>query len=107
MTKVERMWFRIRFAGGPVEGAYSTPGWKDADFEDLSPERAAAELARFVEECRLCDAVADGASLDATFGWRDQVASLRWLYLHMIDEYARHNGHADLLRERIDGVTGA
>ena len=32
--------------------------------------------------------------------------SLRWVYLHMIEEYARHNGHADLLRERIDGATG-
>ena len=32
--------------------------------------------------------------------------SLRWVYVHMIEEYARHNGHADLLRERIDGVTG-
>ena len=32
--------------------------------------------------------------------------TLRWIYLHMIEEYARHNGHADLLRERIDGVTG-
>jgi Protein of unknown function (DUF664) len=32
--------------------------------------------------------------------------SLRWVYLHMIEEYARHNGHADLIRERIDGVTG-
>jgi hypothetical protein len=32
--------------------------------------------------------------------------SIRWIYLHMIEEYARHNGHADLLRERIDGVTG-
>jgi len=32
--------------------------------------------------------------------------TLRWIYLHMIEEYARHNGHADLLRERIDGATG-
>ncbi|HEX5771812.1 MAG TPA: DUF664 domain-containing protein, partial [Nocardioidaceae bacterium] len=32
--------------------------------------------------------------------------SLRWIYVHMIEEYARHNGHADLLRERIDGATG-
>jgi Protein of unknown function (DUF664) len=31
---------------------------------------------------------------------------LRWLYAHMIDEYARHNGHADLIRELIDGVSG-
>ncbi|MFI0351865.1 gluconokinase, GntK/IdnK-type [Actinomadura sp. 9N407] len=106
MTYVERIWYRIRFAGQPVENAYSTPGWRDADFEDLSSERAPAELARFIEECRLADEAASGASLDATFTFRDGVRSLRWLYLHMIEEYARHNGHADLLRERIDGTTG-
>ncbi len=37
----------------------------------------------------------------------DQDVNLRWIYVHMIEEYARHNGHADLLRERIDGATGA
>jgi hypothetical protein len=37
---------------------------------------------------------------------RGQAVSLRWIYLHMIEEYARHNGHADLLRECIDGATG-
>lgn len=39
--------------------------------------------------------------------WRSDDYTLRWVYLHMIEEYARHNGHADLLRERIDGVTGS
>ena len=36
----------------------------------------------------------------------ERVRNIRWIYVHMIEEYARHNGHADLLRERIDGVTG-
>lgn len=36
----------------------------------------------------------------------DEPFSLRWIYTHMIEEYARHNGHADLIRERIDGFTG-
>jgi hypothetical protein len=40
-------------------------------------------------------------------GTEPTTISLRWVYLHMIEEYARHNGHADLLRERIDGATGA
>jgi hypothetical protein len=35
-----------------------------------------------------------------------QVRDIRWIYVHMIEEYARHNGHADLIRERIDGATG-
>ncbi len=49
-----------------------------------------------------------GRSLDDTFFHPRHEAhiDLRWVYLHMIEEYARHNGHADLLRERIDGVTG-
>jgi len=46
------------------------------------------------------------ASLDDTFPLDGEECSLRFVYLHMIGEYARHNGHADLLRERIDGVTG-
>jgi Protein of unknown function (DUF664) len=51
--------------------------------------------------------VAD-ASLDDEFtGGRGYVLSLRWVYTHMIEEYARHNGHADLLRERVDGSTGS
>jgi len=45
-------------------------------------------------------------SLDDTFVGRNGSISLRWVYVHMIEEYARHNGHADLLRELIDGATG-
>jgi hypothetical protein len=50
-----------------------------------------------------------GGDLDqlAVRAWPDgRVPSLRWILLHMIEEYARHNGHADLLREAIDGETG-
>ncbi|MEU6268695.1 DUF664 domain-containing protein [Saccharopolyspora shandongensis] len=45
-------------------------------------------------------------SLDATCEYRGELISLRYVLAHMIEEYARHNGHADLLRERIDGTTG-
>jgi hypothetical protein len=48
-----------------------------------------------------------GRSLAETFLKRDGTElCLRWIYLHMIEEYARHNGHADIVREQIDGVTG-
>ena len=47
-----------------------------------------------------------GRSLDERFGDESHTADLRWLYTHMIDEYIRHNGHADLIRELIDGTTG-
>ena len=50
--------------------------------------------------------VVEGRSLDEKFGDETVTVDLRWLYAHMIDEYARHNGHADLIRELIDGATG-
>ena len=103
MTKVERTWFRQRFAGEPVDDAF---GDKTADFERVDPARAAADYARLTEEFKLADAAVAHASLDDTFTHNREVMSLRLIYLHMIEEYARHLGHADLLRERIDGATG-
>jgi hypothetical protein len=58
-----------------------------------------AEIARAREHCA-ARALAD------TGRFMEQDVSLRWIYVHMIEEYARHNGHADLIRERIDGATG-
>jgi uncharacterized damage-inducible protein DinB len=104
MTKVERVWFRVRFAGEPVELPFGNDS--EAEFNDVDPARAAADYARLTEEFKLADAAAANASLDDTFIHRDEVMSLRMIYLHMIEEYARHLGHADLLRERIDGATG-
>ena len=102
MTRVERAWFRQRFADEQVEAAYG----RDEAFKETDPARAAADYARFTEECRLADAAAANAPLEATFTHNGESMSLRFIYLHMIEEYARHLGHADLLRERIDGSTG-
>ncbi|MGW1818462.1 DinB family protein [Streptomyces sp. NPDC002125] len=107
MAKVERIWFREGFAGRSLEPMYDPEKGKDADFEDLSPERAPDDYARLVEEIRLADEAAAGASLDETFTRRGTLYSLRTVHVHMIAEYARHIGHADLLRERLDGSTGA
>jgi len=104
MTKVERIWFRTRFAGEPVDNPFGE-NW-DADFEEVDPARAAADYSRLTEEFKLCDAAAANAALDDTFDLDGQPMSLRTIYIHMIEEYARHNGHADLLRELIDGATG-
>jgi uncharacterized damage-inducible protein DinB len=106
MTEVERVWFRQRFAGEPVEFPFGDEA--DADFERVDPARAAADYARLTEEFKLADAAVANASLDDTLIHErtNQVISLRMVYLHMIEEYARHLGHADLLRERIDGATG-
>lgn len=59
-------------------------------------------FAAYAAEVDRCRAAAAGMPLDTLAG----KFSVRWIYLHMIEEYARHNGHADLLRERIDGATG-
>lgn len=104
MTKVERIWFRQRFAGEPVDSPFGDDN--DADFERADPARAAADYARLTEEFKLADAAVANASLEDTFTHRGEVMSLRLIYLHMIEEYARHLGHADLLREQIDGATG-
>jgi uncharacterized damage-inducible protein DinB len=104
MTKVERTWFRQRFAGEPVDSPFGAD--KSADFERTDPARAAADYARLTEEFKLADAAVANASLDDEFTHNGEVMSLRLIYLHMIEEYARHVGHADLLRERIDGATG-
>ena len=107
LTWVERMWFRRCFGadhGDPFP-------WGD-DFDQVDAASAQDDLAAYRGEVVACREVADALpSLDSEGrGWRggrEVTVSLRWVYLHMIEEYARHNGHADLLRERVDGVTGA
>jgi uncharacterized damage-inducible protein DinB len=108
MAEVERSWFRRRFAGEQVDHLYSRDGHIDGDFNDVDSADAEADFATFHAEVELARAAAAGHSLDETFTHPAKLVdySLRWVYIHMIEEYARHNGHADLLRERIDGVTG-
>jgi uncharacterized damage-inducible protein DinB len=108
MADVERAWFRRRFAAEPVGYLYGTDADPDADLDAVVAAGAEADFAAFTREIELVRAAAAGHSLDETFRHPRTGAemSLRWVYVHMIEEYARHNGHADLLRERIDGVTG-
>jgi hypothetical protein len=98
-------WFRIRFLGEALPRLYDH---EDPAFEHADPARAEADFAPFAEECDLARKAVGGASLDEEFtGGRGRTLSLRWVYAHMVEEYARHNGHADLLRQRIDGATGS
>jgi len=108
MTDVERGWFRIRFADEPLEWLYGTDERPDADLEDHDPATAEHEYATYLRELEHVRAAVKGHSLDETYfnDYRQAPMDLRWIYLHMIEEYARHNGHADLIRERIDGATG-
>jgi hypothetical protein len=71
---------------------------------DVDVARAADDLASYQASVVRSRAAVAGLGLDAISPGEDY--TLRWIYLHMIEEYARHNGHADLLRERIDGATG-
>jgi len=117
MTEVERSWFRRVVAGADAPPLYYGPDDEDGDFDGVGrdtdhPDSATAvarELAAFTAECEVSRALAGAHDSldDVGAGLRHgQQVSLRWVFLHMIEEYARHNGHADLLRERIDGVTG-
>jgi uncharacterized damage-inducible protein DinB len=109
MTEVERFWFRRRLAGESIEFQYRDADTNpDGDFNDFDAAHAERDYDAFVREIEAARAAAAGRSLDETF-WYDRKQtdmSLRALYLHTIQEYARHNGHADLIRERIDGATG-
>jgi uncharacterized damage-inducible protein DinB len=105
-AKVERIWFRQRAAGQAVDAMYDVSLGKDADFNDLDPDRAAADFERLYDEWRLADAAVADLAFDHTFDVAGQAFSLRMTYLHVIAEYSRHNGHADMLREAIDGETG-
>ncbi|MFF8787685.1 DinB family protein [Streptomyces sp. NPDC015125] len=108
MADVERTWFRVRFLGRRIGDLYFTEDNPDADFHDADPAAAERDVAVFRAETESCDKAVADHGLDETFSPREgRTLNLRWIYVHMIEEYARHNGHADLLRERIDGVTGA
>jgi Protein of unknown function (DUF664) len=107
MTGVERHWFRCGFRGERLEHAYRREDRPDAAFDEVDPARAEEDFVRLNQEWELSRQAVAAASLDDTFisaRWGEM--SLRWIYGHMIEEYARHIGHADLLRERVDGVTG-
>ena len=106
MTEVERAWFTLRAAGLPSGPVYITDDNTDADLEDVAEADPEAAFAAFEAELTAADKAVAGLPLEHEFTHRDNLFSLRWVYLHMIEEYARHNGHADLIRERIDGTTG-
>jgi len=109
MAEVERSWFQRRVAGQDVAFLYcSIDDNPDGDFDDVDSADPEADLATFTREVERARDVASGRPLDGTFqhAHLGVTMDLRWVYVHMIEEYARHNGHADLLRERIDGSTG-
>ena len=109
LAAVERWWFQIQFAGDDVPLLYYSDDDPDQDFQDLSGDVLEVFDVWRRECARSSEITAEATSLEAT-GRRKRDGApfmLRWLLLHMVAEYARHNGHADLLREGIDGATGS
>ncbi|MGW1341676.1 DinB family protein [Kribbella sp. NPDC002412] len=108
LTEVERYWYQRCLAGQEVQHKFWSNEYPDGDFDLVDPAQAEEDLAGYQEIVKISDGIAAEYELDHTF-IRPKFGteySLRWLLFHMVEEYARHNGHADLLRERIDGSTG-
>ena len=106
MADVELNWFRRVLSGEKAPGLFWTPDNEDGDFDDVDDASVQEGFDAWHNECDNARAVASKMGLDDTGTRRGERVSLRWVYAHMIEEYARHNGHADLLRERLDGSTG-
>jgi uncharacterized damage-inducible protein DinB len=108
MWLVEWWWFERIFADGPASAPIDTEQDHDAEFNELDPDRAGDDMAAFERQCAISRSIVEAAdSLDvpSRSSQRD-TRDLRWIMVHMIEEYARHNGHADLLRQCVDGEVG-
>jgi len=115
MTEVERGWIAEQFGdgyrtpSGPAElpPLYSRPGAPNADFDELDPDQLDRDLAAWQAEMDRTDRIVAVRSLDDSMSdERRGQLSLRWVLWHVFEEYARHNGHADIIREAIDGAVG-
>jgi len=104
MAEMERYWFQVSAAClADLGGVY-----EEDSFNGAVADRAEADFAIFDAECAASRKALKDKSLDALFSHpgQDFQLDIRFAYTHMLEEYARHNGHADLLREQIDGVVG-
>lgn len=117
LAVVEDSWFIEVFGGQPMPEPWMSVDWDaDPDWEHHSaaentPEQLLAQYAESCERSRATVAAAKSLDQESVVTSRrgpeaGQPFTLRWILLHMIEETARHNGHVDLLREAIDGVTG-
>ena len=103
MTRVERIWLRNRAAGENAPPLFAAT---DEDFDGGSVANAPQAVTDLAAEWALCDAAVEALPLDHCIEVRGKPVALVSIYIHLIEEWARHNGHADLIRQAIDGVTG-
>jgi uncharacterized damage-inducible protein DinB len=108
MAEVERSWFRRVLQRQPAAPyIWYDPAAEDSDMFPLDGANWEKDLAAWQSECDESRKAAAARSLDDTGQTRSgEPCSLRWIYVHLIEEYARHNGHADLIRELVDGTVG-
>lgn len=109
LAGVERWWFQQNFEHRDVPFLFFTADNLDLDFDPPSDADFAADLVAWRAECAISREIVAAHALDHTarpLDWYEDV-DLRWLVLRMITEYAQHCGHLDLLREGVDGRTGA
>lgn len=107
MADVERGWFRRTLAGEEIDDRYSSDDDIDGEFDNVATADVEEAFASWHEECAHADEIISRRALDATGHQRTgREVSMRWILEHMVEEYSRHNGHADILRQRIDGAIG-
>jgi uncharacterized damage-inducible protein DinB len=106
MAEVERNWFRRVLLGESIRPIWYDPTVQDSELVPLDSATWDEDMIVWMAECEEGRRSAAAHGLDDAGIRRGQPCSLRWIYNHMIEEYARHNGHADLLRELIDGEVG-
>lgn len=110
MAEVERIWSQWLFSGGPNVPLYygdaHPDGDPDGDFHPPADATIADAVATFWAETAAADEIYRAADFDDIEAVGSKGRSLRWIHVHLVEEYARHCGHADLLRQAIDGVTG-
>ena len=107
MAEVERNWFhRVLLRRPDLPPIWFDPAIDDSELIPLDDARWDDDLAIWQAECATSRRAAASHDLDDLGERRGTPCSLRWIYVHMIEEYARHNGHADLIRELIDGAVG-
>jgi len=107
MAEVERHWFRRVLAGEDAPPMYYTDTDSDGEFDNVDTADVEEAFGTWRAECERSRAIVAARDLEQTGRHPSgEEHSLRWILIHMIEEYSRHNGHADLLRERIDGAVG-
>jgi len=107
MAEVERNWFhRVLLSEPETPSIWYDPAVEDSELVPLDDADWEADVAAWEAECEDSRRSAAGRALEDTGLRRGQPVSLRWIYVHMIEEYSRHNGHADLIRELVDGQVG-